>query len=894
MALLPGERHGAYEIISHIGSGGMGEVYKARDPRLDRDVAIKVLPADKILDPDRKQRFVLEARAASALNHPNIVTVHDINSDGGLDFIVMEYVAGKTLDVAIGRKGIRTPLALKYAIQIADALAKAHGAGILHRDLKPTNLMVSEDGNVKILDFGLAKLMDAAESPAVDTATGFAPLTQEGAVIGTPVYMSPEQVEGRKLDARSDIFAFGSVLYEMLTGQKAFDGESSASIVAKILHEDPRPVNHLVPSVPTDLVKIVSRCSRKDPARRYQHMGDVKVALEDVQEESLSGPQPHMPRAHSQRRWTWLFALLLVLLGGFLAWPHLRQSDEPKPLRLVPLTTLPGTETFPTLAPDANYVAFTWSGPQNDNDDIYVQLINSSGPPRRLTEHPESDFSPAWSPDGQWIAFLRGQTPGKSELRLISPLGGPERRLAEIHVRDSYVDPPYLSWFPDSQALVMVDSAGADHPDALFLISEKTGGKRPLTDPPQHERGDTNPAVSPDGRSLVFERAASLHVLPLSQDGAAAGGPRRLTDPVMQARHPAWSPNGEEILFSAQRRLWKMNVSGRRPPEPLPFVAQDASMPVLSRLLSGQPVRLVYVRNSSDSNIWRVDTRAPGVPTSPPSPPVVAISSTLDDFNPQFSPDGRRVAFQSNRSGMMEIWVGANAMPLTSIAAAPVGTGTPRWSPDGQTIAFDSNHENQWDVYTVAASGGKTQRITSHEAADSVPSFSRDGKWLYFTSNRSGTFQIWKVPVAGGDAVQVTRNGGYVAFESWDGSDVYYTQAATGSSSLWRIPASGGEPVKLLEDVTERAFSVLKDGIYYIEQPPRPAASQAPLATAQPSSRALARLRFFSFASDRVTTITELAGVVSLGLSASPDGRMVLFSAIDSSTNDLMLVENFR
>ena len=199
-------------------------------------------------------------------------------------------------------------------------------------------------------------------------------------------------------------------------------------------------------------------------------------------------------------------------------------------------------------------------------------------------------------------------------------------------------------------------------------------------------------------------------------------------------------------------------------------------------------------------------------------------------------------------------------------------------------------------MYTVAASGGKIRRITSHAAADSVPSFSRDGKWLYFSSNRSGTFQIWKIPVSGGDgdAVQLTHNGGYVAFESWDGSDVYYTQAATGSGSLWRIPASGGEPVKLMEDVTERAFSVLKEGIYYIEQRPRPATPHARVATAQPSAHAVARLRFFSFVSQRLTTITDLAGAVSLGLSASPDGRMVLFSAIDSSANDLMLVENFR
>ena len=399
-----------YEIAREIGRGGMGVVYQARDTRLDRPVAIKVLPPDKVTDPERKRRFIQEARAASALNHPNIITVHDVNSDDGVDFIVMEYVDGRTLDALIPSKGLRLSLAVKYAVQIADALAKAHDAGILHRDLKPSNLMVTSEGRVKVLDFGLAKLTDRSDSSS-DAATFSAhPVTGEGMVMGTAPYMSPEQAEGRKLDARSDIFSFGSVLYELVTGQKPFHGDSTLSIVAKILHEDPKPVSQLVPLIPSDLAKIVSQCLRKDPARRYQHMADVRVALEDVQDESVSGPPVPVVRAPVRRRWAWVTLVSVVLVGGVFAWRALLVRDASEP-RVVPLTTFLGAETYPTLSPDGSQVAFTWSGPKQDNDDIYVQLIGS-GDPFQLTRDPAGDYSPAWSPDGLSIAFLRGQRTG--------------------------------------------------------------------------------------------------------------------------------------------------------------------------------------------------------------------------------------------------------------------------------------------------------------------------------------------------------------------------------------------------------------------------------------------------------------------------------------------------
>ncbi len=274
-----------YEVVEKLGEGGMGVVYRARDSHLDRFIALKVLPPDKVADPERKQRFVNEAKTASALNHPNIVTVHDIDQADGIDFIAMEFVQGKTLDEVIGRKGLKLNEALKYAIQIADALAKAHAAGIVHRDLKPANVMVTSDGSVKVLDFGLAKLTESTVLPDNETRKE-RQSTELGAIVGTASYMSPEQAAGKKVDARSDIFSFGSLLYEMVTGRRAFRRDTPALTLAAILHMDPPP---LEPSVPRDVDKVVMHCLRKDPARRYQHMDDVKVALEDLKEESESG-----------------------------------------------------------------------------------------------------------------------------------------------------------------------------------------------------------------------------------------------------------------------------------------------------------------------------------------------------------------------------------------------------------------------------------------------------------------------------------------------------------------------------------------------------------------------------------------------------------------------------
>jgi serine/threonine protein kinase len=355
-----------YRILEKIGEGGMGAVYKAQDTHLDRIVAVKVLPAEKVADADRKQRFVQEAKTASSLNHPNIVVVHDIASDGGHDFIVMEYVEGKTLDQLIGRKGIKLNEALGYAVQIADGLAKAHAAGIVHRDLKPTNVMVTGEGRVKILDFGLAKLTEDVQAgdigPTMTLGRPEKPQTEEGFILGTVAYMSPEQAEGKKVDSRSDVFSFGSVLYEMLTGQKAFHQESRIATLAAILKEEPKPAAELNEALPPDIEQVLARCLRKDPQRRWQNMSDLRVVLQDLKEDSESGklraPQAAVGR-RSKRPFVWVGLASMVLAAAILLWIFLPRKPAAPEYEITRLTFDDGLTWDPAFSPDGMMFAYS-------------------------------------------------------------------------------------------------------------------------------------------------------------------------------------------------------------------------------------------------------------------------------------------------------------------------------------------------------------------------------------------------------------------------------------------------------------------------------------------------------------------------------------------------------
>jgi eukaryotic-like serine/threonine-protein kinase len=492
--LAPGTILDHYCIESMLAKGAMGVVYLAVDTRLQRRVALKVLTPHLLTDPNSKRRFTQEARAASSLNHPNIITIHEIGAASGVDFIVMECVTGKTLEQLIRSGRLPPPRVVTYGIQIADALAKAHSARIVHRDLKPSNITVTNDDRVKVLDFGIAKLLDMADADQDVAATKMA-LTEEGVLIGTTSYMSPEQAEGRPVDSRSDVFSLGAILYELASGEKAFTGHSRVAVLTRILRDDPPAPSSLRSSVPADLDKVILRCLRKDAARRYQSMTDLTLALEDIGSNSAAPVEDRRVKAVT-RLWPRFVMLALFVATGAVAWLVLRPTPSTEPLSARAVTTFPGQEQYPSLSPDGRHLAFSWNGPKQDNSDIYVQLIGS-GAPLRLTTQPEQDFNTAWSPDGHWIAFLRAQPQsGTYDVRLIAPLGGPERKVTQIHTREIIGIPHLLSWCPNSKCLVFTDSQGQGKPDALFMYSLETGNKRQLTRPEPTALGDSQPLQS--------------------------------------------------------------------------------------------------------------------------------------------------------------------------------------------------------------------------------------------------------------------------------------------------------------------------------------------------------------------------------------------------------------
>ncbi|SPF52821.1 Serine/threonine protein kinase [Candidatus Sulfopaludibacter sp. SbA4] len=857
MPIAPGSRLGPYEIVTPLGAGGMGEVYKARDTRLGREVAIKVLPANRVSDPDRKARFIQEARAASSLNHPNIVIIHDIAESGGVDFLVMELIAGKTLDKLIGPNGLPAGEVLRYALTLADALAKAHAAGIVHCDLKPANVMITHEGVLKVLDFGLAKLAETGGG-----AEGGATVTIERTVLGTIAYMSPEQAEGKPVDARTDIFSFGCVLYEMLTGQRAFTGDTQASTLAE--------------GASRDLTRIIQRCMRRDPARRFQHMVDVKVELEELKEESESGARTvATPAARPPRRWArWAAVVALVLaLACVAVWFRLRPESGAAALAPVPLVTDAGIADSPSFSPDGNQVAYSWDGEKQDNHDIYVRLIGS-GKPLRLTTDPAPDLLPAWSPDGRAIAFIRGG----SAIYLVSPLGGGERKVAEGTFPGNAEALSGLSWSPDSKFLAVSAVEGPGQSPSIYTVRLEDGEKRRLTTPAPATR-DFQPAISPDGRRLAFARCAysyaycGIYVVDLAPDYRAAGAPRLLGTAGGAMADPAWTADGKDIVYlfapaGGNYHLMRIRAAPGAGPQRMTFAGDHVFSPAVS--VRGN--RLAYAVNLSDIDLRLIE---PGKAARS------IVPSTRSETSPQFSPDGTRIAFASDRTGVSEVWVcdqdGANPAQWTHFGDRH--SGTPRWSPDGRSIAFDSQTKEGWRIFVMAADSGQSHRLTSEQAIEAIPSWSADGQTIYFASNRTGRDEIWKVPSAGGKSSQVTRNGGYVAFESRDGRRLYYAKDS-GASGLWVQPVEGGPEKRIVESLVSRGFAVEDDGVYYLSGL---------------AAKGEASIRFYRFATGQSQTAARIEDRgLYLGLAVSPDRTRFLYSGYTRVGQNLMLVEGFK
>jgi Tol biopolymer transport system component/predicted Ser/Thr protein kinase len=884
--LLVGRKLGHYEIIALLGTGGMGEVYLARDSRLGRRVAIKLLPASFTKDEERVRRFEQEARAASALNHPNILTIFDIERADGFHFIATEYIEGMTLREHVAAAKLSLSEALDVAIQVASALSAAHQAGIVHRDVKPENIMLRPDGYVKVLDFGLAKLTEReAKSSGAESQAFRAVKTETGVVMGTTQYMSPEQAKGQHVDQRSDVFSFGTVFYEMLTGEQAFRRDSDVDTLHALIHEEPVGLSKLYKIAPADVERVVRRSLEKEADRRYQNGAELVTALKQAASAAVSTSPWIAWLRWRQGWWIALTVVVLIVLGAVALSALKRAGEAPsKPasepqlgaMRTVPFTGLPGLAFDPSFSPDGSYVAFVSTG-EEGNPDIYVKLVDG-GTPVRLTRNPALDISPVWSPDGRYIAFARLSGTERAVF-VIPAMGGSERKLFSTNSVHFVGWGGRINWSADGEYIAYSDTGAPGKPFGVFLFTLKTQELRPLTSAPEHWGGDTQPVFSPDSQKVAFVRMSSADTGDIYVVATAGGEPRRLTFDNQYIAGMAWTPDGREIVFSSDRgdtsNLWRISATGGEA-QPVGVGSEGAQTPAISR----HGHRLVYSRHFQAMSTWRINL--PDSPGKPSSKIKVLATTTRDEF-PQISPDGMRIAFGSRRSGPREIWVcdsdGSNLLKLTALGR--VAAGMPHWSPDGRWIAFDSRPAELSDIYVIGANGGQPRRLTDDLADDTDPSWSRDGRWIYFASNRSGEVQIWKISAEGGEAIQVTRQGGIggiIAFESPDGRYVYYTNDDR-PADVRRKPVEGGEEQVVLRGVHPFRWALAEKGVYF----------------AEPEEKG-GVIKLFNFATRKVTRVVtmEKPPILTSGLAVSPDGRWLLYSQLDVESADIMLVENFR
>jgi Tol biopolymer transport system component/predicted Ser/Thr protein kinase len=903
---LIGKQISHYKIINLLGSGGMGEVYLAEDTKLRRNVALKLLPMQFHTDAERRRRFEKEARAISALNHPNIITIYEIENESDVNFIATEFIDGHTLRELLSEKPLAWQEAVRIAIQVTDALDSAHSVGIVHRDIKPGNIMVRRDGIVKVLDFGLAKLTEP-DTGEVDTREQTAPHR----VMGTINYMSPEQALGERIDTRTDIFSFGVVLYEMLTGALPYAGSGDTNVNGSTIHRSLSTLNDDSRDIPPALGRIVKHALEKDRDVRYQTFADLRTDLKNLLYDSDQGLSDRaFTRQHTDpnknglstnpdklsisgseaavtgpaRRWAIpALAALLVALTGVTVW-YYEPFGRPKAVlssattKISPFTSFPGAADQPAFSPDGRQIAFSWDG-GGKNIDLYVKLVGA-GSPLRLTTNPAQDISPSWSPDGRYLAFIR-RDDNENAIFVVPALGGSERKVgtADGTFSSQLWTECRLNWSPDGKTLAVPDRLSQEERYGIFLVSAEDGEKHRFTSPPENS-GDGAPAFSPDGQKLAFIRSIGFSSAEIYVTDTRGGEPRPLTHDGQRIHSLAWTADGQEIVFSSNRGggfgLWRVAVDGGIP-EQVAGTGQNAFSPAIS--LQGD--QMVYNVSFIDSNIWRADGPAAGRKGTPTK----LISSTRQDHSPQYSPDGKKIAFASDRSGSEEIWTcesdGSNCTQLTSFNGSSVGS--PRWSPDSRQIVFDARPNGNADIFVISIEGGKPRALVSEPYHDVMASWSWDGAWVYFCSNRTNNREIWKIPAAGGEAVQVTQGGGFEAFEAANGEALYYTKGR-GASGVWQTPTTGGEETQvpeLIDAAYFRYWAVSPEGIYFV----------APAGVDKPA------ISFFAFANRRTSKLSfidrePLAGPP--GLTVSPDGRSILYAQADQSVSDIMLIENFR
>jgi Tol biopolymer transport system component len=776
-----------YEIIEPLGAGGMGEVYRALDTKLERDIAIKLLPEGLAADKDRLARFEREAKSLAALDHPNIVHIYTVESVGDTRFLTMQLVEGDRLADVIPSRGMRLQDLLNIAIPLADALHAAHDSGITHRDLKPANVMLDQAGRVMVLDFGLAKLHRPDEDVvASDLETDLK--TEHGVVLGTLPYMSPEQAEGKVVDARSDLFSLGVMLYEMAVGERPFRGESTASIVTSILRDTPTPVTDRKAELPANLGRIIRRCLEKDPDRRIQSAKDLHNELLDLRGEVDSGQAADLVAASATPSlWRQLAFVIPVLAAAamILVWVLSGSGSDPSGgggigRTIRPLTSFVGWEHSPNWSPDGSMITYTHIV---EGDADLATLSVEGGEPHILTaSSPADEFRASWSPDGSKIAYVSDRGTG-TNVYWIPPTGGAERLVAETHI-------PFLermgvwggtlgsnAWSPDGQDLVFSRlHEGGDV--GLWRVHLPTGEETQLTFP-SPGGVDRDASWSFDGERIAFTRIdkgrEDLALIP------AEGGEVTLVAP---GGDPAWFPDNRRLAFSSLRsgapNIWEIDLDTKELRQ-LTFGAGADWVPAVARDGS-----IAYVQFGHQIDIrWiHLDT--------PEQEHERLTSFTGEHFGARVSPDGNRVVYYSSRAGNFDLWLlDRTTGQHRQLTDHPADDRLPDWSPDGDEIVFMSDRDGLVRLWVVQTETGVVRRLTEHALpwsnhsakGQGGPRWSPDGSVIGYLAPEEGN-AIWLVGPDGSDP-RPSEVRGALSF-GWylDAQRAVYTRRAPDGSGL--------------------------------------------------------------------------------------------------------------
>jgi len=817
MRLAPGTRLGSYEVVSGIGAGGMGEVYRAHDTVLNRDVALKLVHPDFCHHPDSLTRLRREARALAALNHPNVATLHELAEFGDSCGLVMELVGGDTLADLVRRRRLPVTEALRLATQIAGALEAAHERGITHRDLKPANIKITAEGIVKVLDFGLAK------ADGIDGEAAFASTlaTSEGAVIGTAPYMSPEQARGAPVDRRTDIWAFGCVVFEMLTGRLAFDGNTRSDIVAGILEREPDWAT-VPPDTPGAVRRLLRRCLEKDHRRRIRDIGDIKLELEDIASaEAPSDPRRSHAAVPTPRNRAWLrsaaFAAAGLLVGVLAAFPWQRdRSSGSSEVRFS--ITLPEDERIATtelgvvtMSPDGRSIVYVAG--RGNTTQLMVRALDS-GTARPLPGT-FGAVSPFFSPDGEWLGFfadgklkkapfgggtpmaicdapdgLGGSWSGKGTivfaaatggpLQQVSANGGTPTRATELDVSRGEFSHRWPEFLPDNETVLYTVGTVGEWSEAEIVAQTLGRGDRTTV-----LKGGTNPRYLTSGRiAYAHDRAiwiASFDLRSRSISGTPVRALEGVSASVDGAAQFAVSREGASVyLPSVQwsaRRLVVVDAASQTPlaAPPHAYVTPRLS-PDGKRVLLGVADR--------DEHLWSYDLSA-GTLTQ----------LTFEGANraPTWSPDGQRVTFSSNRNGPLNLFAlaaggeGSTERLTTSESLQLPGS----WSPDGNVLAFMEQHPSTGrDIWLLRRNGDRMVFLNS-EADESAPRFSPDGRWIAYVSNESGQAEVYVRALNARLSNRISSQGGSEPVWALDGGTLYYRSYG----KLLASQMSGGSPL---------------------------------------------------------------------------------------------------